>query len=1153
MKIQTKPSTASRGLKRLLFGSVAGLCLGSVAQPALAQTAAQNSAQAAAQAANGFISWNGVERTSRIVIANPGTPTTARDPVNITGVGQMITDEPQGGGLCTATLINPRTVIFAAHCVNFRAASAYGAASGGIPIGFGFSNNNNAAGNSAFGGWLANYQTNTSRFMFNSNYVAYNPASLQPAANSFLFGDVAVAALDTVATGIPSWSMLFSALPAPTITAGGTGYHVNISGYGNNGTGTTGSSGGIDFRRRLAENMLGGLASINDFEGFLLGRSGNLPQNLYWIDFDDPRRGTAQASPFDFNAWRDNALPREGITASGDSGGPLILDTTFAKPVVIGVLSGGYNRFFNGQRANSFGTASFYQPLYLYWDWIAANNPYHYVSALAGDGNWTDPTRWVTNLDPNYQIIGPNGQLLNGLPTTPGQGPTGLDGNGFGQVCFQSGGVSDCLDIATGVETIQNRPIGTGASNGLAVVSVGALLQPSDADEDSGQAGSGEPQAGFSDGAAVRVAMDSGLGLAGDVVATALPPATLLNGLPGASNFVPNNVDGNRLTSTPPRYFDVTLSATGMTTLSSVVTIDRLTMAGVGAGLNITSTGSLLSNIDITQLTGTLNVDGALRTPGDFFLMTGGLSGTGTITAPFFTNMAGVIAPGTSTTIGTLSFNGSVVLASGGALLINLGSNGFSDRVVVSGQANLGGLVSFGLAPGTSPRFGDSYTFLTAAGGVTGTFSPAPITAILKPTLTYGATTVRVQIAAGLYADVVTGSPVQRAYARLLDQNRVQYARFSDIYGPLDVQTAASIQATLDALAPRAETLKTSMGVAAMDSMASFYRDRLSATGEEMDGSLQVIGRPVEYASVAMDSLDGGSASPIGDPGDRVVIPDVLPDNMRGFVAAGYLDGKGAPMRTATGGGKDAFDGYFIAAGVEAALGRQAMIGLALSNTDLSGSTAVAPQSAEGQLFQGTAYANYRADSGLTLNGLFSFGEFDTETTRLTAVGPSVFTLKTSDGARAMAGEVGLGFRAANDQIAFTPGASLRASKISYGPTTETGGGPALQYQRDGSTAVEGRLGLTVSGLSPTFRPYASAAMVHAYSDPTSTFGANFVGGVGPDAIFALGSDDRNWAEVAVGLEAVRDTWRVTVAAETTLGRDDVETRSYRAAVSVRF
>ena len=1151
MNIQTNQSTASRGLRRLLLGSVAGLCLGSVAQAALAQAPTQ--APTAAQAGGGFIGWNGVERTSQIVIANPGTPTTARDPVNITGVGQMVIDQQNGFlGLCTATLINPRTVIFAAHCVNTRAASAYGASTGGTPISFGFSNNNNTAGASAIGGWLSNYQTNSSRFIYNSNYVAYNPASLEPAARSFLYGDVAIAALDTVARDVPSWSMLLSALPARPITAAGTGYHVNLSGYGNNGTGTSGSNGGIDFRRRVAENMLGGLASIDDFEGFLFGSPSGLPQNLYWIDFDDPRRGTAQASPFDFNAWRDNALPREGITASGDSGGPLILDNTFARPVVIGVLSGGYTRFFNGQPANGFGTAAFYQPLYLYWDWIAANNPYRYVSALAGDGNWTDATRWVTNLDPNYQVIGPNGQLLNGLPNDVGAGPRGPDANGFGQTCFQSGGVSDCLDIATGVETVQNRPIGTGASSGLAVVSAGALLQPSDADEDSGPTGSGEGEAGFTDGVAVPVAMDSGAGLAGDVVATALPAATLLNGLPGARNFVPNNVDGNRL-NTPPRYFDVTLSANGTTTLSSAVTIDRLTLSGVGAGLNITSTGSLLSNIDITQLTGTLNVDGALRTPGDFFMMTGGLSGTGTITAPFFTNMAGVIAPGTSTTNGTLSFNGNVILASGSALLINLGSNGFSDRVVVSGQANLGGLVSFGFASGTTPRFGDSYTFLTAAGGVTGTFSQVPITAILRPTLTYGATSVRVQIAAGLYADVVTGSPVQRAYAQLLDQNRGQYAQFSNIFGPLDALNAASIQASLDALAPRTETLKTSMGVAAMDSMASFYRDRLSATGEDMDGSLQVIGRPVEYASVALDSLDGGSASPIGDPGDRVVIPDVLPDNMRGFVAAGYLDGKGAPMRTATGGGKDAFDGYFIAAGVEAALGRQAMIGLALSNTDLSGSTAVAPQSAEGQLFQGTAYANYRAESGLTLNGLFSFGEFDTETTRLTAVGPGVFTLKTSDGARAMAGEVGLGFRAANDQIAFTPGVSLRASKISYGPTTETGGGPALQYQRDGSTAVEGRLGLTVSGLSPTFRPYASAAMVHAYSDPTSTFGANFVGGVGPDAIFALGSDDRNWAEVAVGLEAVRDTWRVTVAAETTLGRDDVETRSYRAAVSVRF
>ena len=70
-----------------------------------------------------------------IVISVPGTPITSRDPVNINGVGQMIVSTPSatGGvslGLCTGTLINPCTVLFAAHCVNSRPATAYGSGSG---------------------------------------------------------------------------------------------------------------------------------------------------------------------------------------------------------------------------------------------------------------------------------------------------------------------------------------------------------------------------------------------------------------------------------------------------------------------------------------------------------------------------------------------------------------------------------------------------------------------------------------------------------------------------------------------------------------------------------------------------------------------------------------------------------------------------------------------------------------------------------------------------------------------------------------------------------------------------------------------------------------------------------------------------------------
>ncbi len=1093
----------------------------------------------------------------QIVISNPGTPTTARDVTGLTGIGQMVVDQQNGFiGLCTGTLINPRTVIFAAHCVNSRAATAYGANSGGQPIAFGFSDNNNQAGNNAFGNWLngtGKYTTSVARALYNVNQVVYNPYSLEPAARSFLYGDVALATLDTPAANIPTWALLFSPLTAPaSVGASGTGYNVQLVGYGNNGSASTGSTGGIDFRRRAAENMIGALTDLKTFEGFLFGpgNSATLTQNLYFIDFDDPKRGLSGASPFDFNAFRDNArvtggVNTEGITASGDSGGPLILQN-FAKQVVVGTLSGGYTRFFNGQPANGYGTVSFYQPLYLYWDWIAANNPYHYVTAVAGDGQWTDASRWVTTLDPSYTILS-GGSLINGIPTVAGEQKFGTSGD-FGQICFQSGGSSDCLDTSSGVETYDpaGHPIGT-AANDAGSASVTDLA--------------GGTQR-FSDGKFDNVVLES------QASALALPVSTLANGLPGATSFVPNNANPVRTTGVLAKYFDVTLASTGTTTLSGAnITIDRLTIGTAGAGLTIASDGSLTTLINTTQFAGTVTVNGTLTSVGDYSLLGGALLGSGRINAPFLTSILGQFAPGTATTISTLTIGGNLVMSSGTGYFVNLGSNGFSDRLAVvangtsTGAANVGGTLNLSTVAGSIFRFNDLYTILTAQGGVTGTFAtPSNISAILRSQLTYNANDVQLRVTAVPYAGVVnTSSAVQVSYAALLDANRLVGSQ-SGLYDVLDVQNQTTIQATLDALAPRTETLRSAIGTVVTDNNSRLIRQHMqSLVPGDLGGTIAYIGRPAQTAALVAGLQNNAGQSGVangmggfgGAGGDSVETrTGRLPDHMSAFIAGGYLDGKSRPMTTALpASGKDKFDGWYVAGGLESEVGDKTVAGLALSYTDINGDAALG--SVKGKLAAGTIYAKH-VNGAFVADGQFTAGLYSADSTRPGNLPGAPYTLRGNTDSLALSAEANVGAMF-GEMLRFGPKVGVRWNQVGYDRSLETGGPTALVIDRDKFTSIEGRAGVELEGRG-RIRPTASATFVHDFKDHPAVFGATFNGAsTGLLAPFALTSQDHDWGELSAGLTFSTGRADISVGADTTVGRYDVENQAYRASVKIHF
>jgi hypothetical protein len=1024
------------------------------------------------------------EETPSVTINNNFTPVLAQDPVNITGIGQVVTDAGGGSvGLCTGTLINRRTIIFAAHCVNTRPATAYGANSGGVGIGVGFETNTRANGPGQpdeLVNWLTGgstgpgrFKSNTAQAFYNLSHVFYDPRSLAPASctaptSCFLEADVATAVLDTPARNIPTWTMLFSPLTSPaTINpATGTGYHVTVAGYGSTGNGTTGSSTSGGFRRRIAENMLGGLTSLNVRNTFLFGSPGtpSRPQLLYWLDFDDPLRGQPGANSRDFNGFRDNALTREGVTGPGDSGGPLIIDQAFGPDVrtIVGVLSGG-STFFNGQPGGSYGTQSFYQPLFLYWDWIVANNPYRYVTALSGNRNWEDPTTWITELDPAYRIL-VNGQIVNGLPTHLG-GANQVTNPQFGELCFQSPSNSpnpstnNCQNLATGQprNNVPNNPSTTGGP---------LTVQITDKEEDSdpgqgGAAGAEETAiAGRSglDGAFETAQADPGFR---DVVA---PAPTILNGLPGATNFVANNSDGVRATGVAPRYYDVTLRNAGILTLNSTVTIDNLTIAGAQSQLTVAAGGSLTSLVEVNHLTGIVNVNGTITSAGDYFLMSGLLTGSGRVNAPFLTSVIGNFAPGTLGTLGTLTIGGNLIMSSGSTFVVDL-ANTLSDRIDVvangssTGSANVGGRVLFGRIPGTAVRFGDVFTILTAEGGVTGTFNSGSLSIILRPEFIYNPNSVQVRVTAVPFASVInSGSRVQSSYAALLDRNRGNGA-LNSIYDILDfAPDAATIQSTFEALAPRTETLRTAVAIAAVDNNSRLIRERVQGLQPgDLGGRMAYYGKRVETAALNLAGMDTAGMATMSDVSVQPQMAETrLPENMAAFLAAGYLDGRSQPMPTAVPfGGNDQFDGFYVAGGLERELNEGGAVAWPCPTPTLRGIRRPAAKAPMGQLFQLSGYAKQN------LGRLILDGQLSLACWKPARAGRATCRARTSPWSpiparswRRSKPGVGTMF---GEAIRFGPRGALRASYIDFGSFTERGGPTALSIDRDAIQSFQRR------------------------------------------------------------------------------------------------
>lgn len=1059
------------------------------------------------------------------------------------GVGMFFRAD---GFVCTGTLINPRTVLFAAHCVNDLPEEAYNPDD--IPAAWSF--NINAL--PGFQNWFANnFASNPDLAVFNVNRIFYNPLSLQnPQGGGFIEGDIALASLDTPAAGIPTWALLFTTLPAPgrIDPVRGTGYHVEIVGYGGTGNAFQGAVNGVDFRRRAAENMLGGFLSLDDRNLVLFGASEGLPQNLYQLDFDSQNREAV----FDINVHRDDALPDEGTTAGGDSGGPLILDAASnslsGEDLVIGVLSGG-SRFFGSQPFGSLGTTSFYQPLSLHWQYIAATNPYRYVGARAGNGNWEDAGHWVTLLDPAYRVIGGNGAAVNGLPTTPELGLEGTEGD-YGAVCVEFEEPGDaCVDLATGViEDTFDPPAEQTSSRGLVnvadITGGGEIALPAAARHGTGAntlGGARAPQAPARAEAAE-----------GD----ALPAPSLANGLPGATGFVPNNIDAltTETVRVDPRYFDVTLSQTGTTTLSSAVTIDRLTVRG-NAGLTVAAAGNLTALIDINQISGRVNVGGNVTSVGDYTLFAGMLEGTGTVTAPFLTSITGVLSPATMGTTGTLTIDGNLVMSSGTTVLADITGTGASDRIAVTGIANVGGVV--GLGAGITQQVngnGRQYTILTADGGVTGTFQAATISAILSQRFTYQHNAVLMEIAASSYATVINqNDPVQAAYAQLFDQNRAN-AALAGLYG-LDFAAPDTIRATFTGLAPVSEQAVRTIAGQTVNLLQNFNDARLrEADRSKAGGTIAVSGSPLNV-------LQAGLA-PVGQPlgrdmmalqsgADGTEMRDAgLPENVALFLAGGFVRGNvdslpGFVQHTK-------ISGLFLSGGIEFYPGERTMLGLAGTFNHLEAEVPLGQQ-VNSSTYAVSFYMRRKFADGPVIDGQFAIGSVAMDTTRMVQFLGAGQTLTASSDDLLVSGAVGLSYDLKTGIGTISPGIEARYASVDLGVVREDGGIAALAVKRESFKSTQARFGFDFEQQAKMVQINANTQLVWEFEDGPQRLGGNFAQGIGPNANFVLDSADRTWVELGLSANVGDGPLRMGFGFDTTIGRDSADAQVFRASATYRF
>jgi autotransporter-associated beta strand protein len=504
--------------------------------------------------------------------------------------------------------------------------------------------------------------------------------------------------------------------------------------------------------------------------------------------------------------------------------------------------------------------------------------------------------------------------------------------------------------------------------------------------------------------------------------------------------------------------------ATFDTNGNNVVLATQLSGTGsltkIGAGTLTLSVAESYSGQTLVS-GGTLSVLNSLTSSSGVTVANGGtLAGTGTV-SPLVVALGGTVSPGVGTSVGTLSVqSGVTTTAVNGTLSINASGGALhaASRLAITGGGAISGTLN--LNPSntfTGSDLGDTFTVLTASGGLTGGFTAITVSngnlasANLTPVVAYTSTSAIVML------DAAAISPFLVGMAGGSSRNIVNVAHAIDF-----AMTHDGAVVTFSPLSTDPNLVKTlsgftgEVGIATQDTVlnaSTNFIDTLDSAAEVGDpaGHARYASRRTYTQLADNDSFDGDGFT-------------TLRGSARGLEIWGGLQGAhdntgaNADLGTHSTDANE-FGGVF-GFGFHAPSGRLTA-GLAAGYGTLDWSLASALGSGNATALQAGIYTSAMiGDAYLAMEG--SFAHYDVTTKRtLSFSGTNVYQSKFS--ADDVGGHLETGERFVTPAGWLTPYLSFGLQQLdtpAHGEKTLSGSSQfALQYAKKGHTDINAELG----------------------------------------------------------------------------------------------